>query len=88
MPKTSNLSGGLDPFEEGQVEAAVDDEDAEGQPEDRGPDVTDAFTLLDLKNRQAGAEMVKINLRITQTTSILQLPLSALPTLYFNLLLC
>ncbi len=40
---------GLDAFKEWEVEAAVDYEDAEGQSEDGGPDVTDAITLLNLE---------------------------------------
>ncbi len=52
--KIPHLSRRLDSFKERQVETAVDDENAEGQTQDRGSDVTDAVTLLDLENGEAG----------------------------------
>ena len=52
--KTPHLSRRLDSFKERQVETAVDDENAEGQTQDRGSDVTYAVTLLDLENGEAG----------------------------------
>jgi hypothetical protein len=53
-PFKPHLSRRLDSFKERQVETAVDDENAEGQTQDRGPDVTYAVTLLDLENCEAG----------------------------------